>query len=62
MVCPPLCQASFTQCFLDSSLLCVLVHMTIVLVSLMTYAAYLAKDHDDGTCTFIHLNVLTFTK
>lgn len=44
--------------FLDSSMLCVLiVHVTIILVSLISYATSLiAEDHDDGTFQFIHLN------
>ena len=52
-----------TWCFLDSSMLCVLVHMTIILVSLISFAAYIiAKDHDDGTFTFMHLNILISKK
>lgn len=37
--------------------------MTIILVSLISYAAYLiARDHDDGTFKLIHLNAPPFKK
>lgn len=48
---------------IDSSILCVLVHLTSILVHLISYAAYLiVKDHDDATFKFTHLNAPTFKK
>lgn len=45
-------------------MLCVLlVHVTIILVSLLSYPAYLiANDHDDGTIKFTHLNAPPFKR